>query len=559
MSKYVYGIDLGTTYSCIAYQDENGRPVVVKNTDGDNITPSVVQYDDEGNVIVGKQAKETSVMYPEHTIAFVKRLIGVSNFAYKDRDGVDISPSEISAFILGKLTIDAGKLNDDTVTDVVITCPAYFGENERSATKEAGKLAGLNVLSIIEEPTAAAIYYGCTRGTEDKTVLIYDLGGGTFDITVMKITDGEIRVLCTDGDHDLGGKNWDDALKRHFMDVFIEQTNYDGDFDSESLQDLTLLVEDAKISLSTRPSVKKMMSVQGVRASITITQEEFDNLTIPTLLSSTISLTKKVIDVAKNEKGVDKIDEILLVGGSTKMPQVSKAIQENFNIEPKILEPDEAVAKGAAIFAVMMRESAVPNVIAEEENKEIVETKTDEETGDITYVVEDTETGQREEVVQKKSMSLAPAGGGVKVVSASTKSFGIEAIMGDRGARIFNMIVKDNELPIIVTEEFGTFTDNQDTVALKIYESTVKDEDFAVDQEFYKGEAILPLPPNTPAGTTIAVTMELSTDGTLKIRGLNPQTGEDVRGEFKSDLMLKEEELEEALTRVAALSKTIGN
>jgi molecular chaperone DnaK (HSP70) len=554
MSKYVYGIDLGTTYSCIAYQDENGRPVVLKNRDNDNTTPSVVQFPDEGGVIVGKQAKETGVMYPDHTIAFVKRLMGVEKVAYRNRVGEDISPSEISSFILDKVAKDAGVLNDDTVTDVVITCPAYFGENEREATKEAGRLAGLNVLAIIEEPTAAAIYYGCTRNTDDKTVLIYDLGGGTFDITVMKISDGEIRVICTDGNHSLGGKDWDDALKRYFMEVFAEKTDYDGEYDMESLQDLSLLVEEAKMQLSQRPAVKKMMTVQGVRAPIDITQEQFDELTIPTLLSSTISLTKSAIEVAKT-KGVTTIDEILLVGGSTKMPQVAKAIQENFGLEPKVLEPDEAVAKGAAIYAVMMKESSIPSVIADDDTKAIVETKTNEETGETTFVVEDTTTGQREEIVQERTMSLAPAGGAVKVISASTKSFGLKVQMQGKGERIYNMIIKDMELPIIVTEEFGTFEDNQESVALDIYESTIKDADYTVDQEFYKGQAVLPLPANTPAGAPVSVTMELSEDGTLKIRGLNPQTGEEVKGEFQSDCVLKKDEFDKARSRVTALTK----
>ena len=555
MSKYVYGIDLGTTYSCIAYQDENGRPVVLKNLDGDSTTPSVVQFPDEGSVIVGKNAKGTSVMHPDHTIAFVKRLMGVEKVAYRNRNGEDISPSEISSYILDKVAKDAGKMNDDTVTDVVITCPAYFGENEREATKEAGRLAGLNVLAIIEEPTAAAVYYGCTRNADDKTVLIYDLGGGTFDITVMKISDGEVRVICTDGNHSLGGKDWDDALKRYFMEVFLEQTDYDGEFDTESLQDLTLLVEDAKISLSQRPSVKKMMYVQGVRASIEITQEQFEEITVPTLLSSTISLTKSAIEVAKT-KGVTNIDEILLVGGSSKMPQVLNAIKENFGIEPKILEPDEAVAKGAAIYAILMRESSIPSFISDDESKDIIETKTDESTGDITYVVEDVETGQREEIVQARTMSLAPAGGAVKVISASTKSFGIKVIMNEID-RIYNMILKDNELPIIVTEGFSTHDDGQESVAIQIFESTIATKDYAVDQEFYKGEAILPLPPNTPAGTPISITMELSNDGTLKIRGVNPQTGEECRGEFQSDCILNKDEFEKARSRVTALAKTI--
>jgi len=553
MSKYVYGIDLGTTYSCIAYQDENGRPVVLKNRDGQDTTPSVVQFPEEGGVIVGKQAKDTSVMYPDDTISFVKRLMGLQKVAYRNKAGEDLSPSEISSYILNKVAKDAGTMNDDEVTDVVITCPAYFGENEREATKEAGRLAGLNVLAIIEEPTAAAIYYGCTRNTEDKTVLIYDLGGGTFDITVMKISQGEIRVVCTDGDHALGGKNWDDALKQYFMDAFLEKTNYDGEFEMEDLQDLTLLVEETKQQLSQRQTVKKMMTVQGVRAAIEITQEQFEELTVPTLLSSTISLTKAAIEVAKS-KGVTTIDEILLVGGSTKMPQVPKAIQENFGIEPKVLEPDEAVAKGAAIYAIMVRESSVPSVIADDETKEVVETRTDEETGTTTYVVENTTTGQREEVVQERTMSLAPAGGHVKVVSASTKSFGIKVQTRDKGERIYNMITKDVELPIVLTEVFGTFEDNQSSVALQVYESTIKESDYGVDEEYFRGEAVLPLPPNTPADSAVEVTMELSEDGTLKIRGKNPKTGEECRGEFQSDCVLKQEEFDKARSRVTALT-----
>jgi len=554
MSKYVYGIDLGTTYSCIAYQDEHGRPVVLKNLDGDSTTPSVVQFPEEGSVIVGKDAKGTSVMYPDHTISFVKRLMGVQKVAYQNRAGEYISPEEISSLILAKLAHDAGKMNDDTVVDVVITCPAYFGETERTATKEAGRLAGLNVLAIIEEPTAAAVYYGCTRGTEEKTVLIYDLGGGTFDITVMKISDGEIRVICTDGDHDLGGKNWDDALKRHLIELFTEKTGYDGDFDAESLQDLTLLVEDIKIALSQKASVKKMMSVQGTRTAIEITREEFDDLTIPTLLSSTLSLTESTIEVAKT-KGVTKIDEILMVGGSTKMPQVAAAIREKFEMEPKILEPDEAVAKGAAIYAIIMQEgNPVPSVILDDPNKEVIETITDEATGTTTVVVEDTVTGEREEIVQEQKMSIAPAGGKVKVVSASTKSFGLKVIMGDKGDRIYNMIVKDNELPIDITEEFCTAENNQETVALRIYESTITDKDYEVDEEFFKGEAILTLPANTPGSTPVMVTMKLTDDGTLKFSGVC--MGKDCYGEFVSDCVLSKEDFEKAQSRVTSLMKT---
>lgn len=219
MSKYVYGIDLGTTYSCIAYQDEDGRPTVIKNMDTNaDTTPSVVQWGEDGTVIVGQEAKDTGVLEPDRTIAFVKQLMGKSPVAITI-DGKDISPTEVSSYILRELAKQAGAQMDDEVKDVVITCPAYFGEAERTATKQAGEIAGLNVLSIIEEPTAAAICYGVTRADEDKNVLIYDLGGGTFDITVMKITNGEIRVVTTEGDHDLGGKQWDNALSLSLIHI----------------------------------------------------------------------------------------------------------------------------------------------------------------------------------------------------------------------------------------------------------------------------------------------------------------------------------------------------
>ena len=355
MSKYVYGIDLGTTYSCIAYQDEDGRPTVIKNMDTNaDTTPSVVQWGEDGTVIVGQEAKDTGVLEPDRTIAFVKQLMGKSPVAITI-DGKDISPTEVSSYILRELAKQAGAQMDDEVKDVVITCPAYFGEAERTATKQAGEIAGLNVLSIIEEPTAAAICYGVTRADEDKNVLIYDLGGGTFDITVMKITNGEIRVVTTEGDHDLGGKQWDNALSSILVDKFTAESGYDGDpFTAENneefLQDLAIKAERAKQALSNKASAKTMLEFEGERARVEVTREEFDAAT-KDLLDSTVTLTKKALEDAKKE-GVN-VDEILLVGGSTKMPQVQEMIKDTFNIEPKNFEPDEAVAKGAAIYAII--------------------------------------------------------------------------------------------------------------------------------------------------------------------------------------------------------------
>ncbi|WP_415932095.1 Hsp70 family protein, partial [Zhenpiania hominis] len=194
MSKFVFGIDLGTTYSCIAYVDENGIPTVIKNNEGTNTTPSVVNFASSGEVVVGGVAKESAVIEPNNTVEFVKRLMGKTDFAI-NYDGEDKSPEEISSYILRKLAKDASEQLDTEVKDVVITCPAYFGLAERKATKNAGEMAGLNVLEVISEPTAAALYYGCTKASDERTFLVYDLGGGTFDVTIMRISSEKIEII----------------------------------------------------------------------------------------------------------------------------------------------------------------------------------------------------------------------------------------------------------------------------------------------------------------------------------------------------------------------------
>ena len=230
--KYVFGIDLGTTYSCIAYIDEYGKPVVLKNSEGLNTTPSVVLIESQDSIVVGTEAKRSTDVEPERTISFIKRKMGKKD----DKvivDGTEYSAPEISAYILKKLVKDAnedlkqnGALQEgEEIRDVVITCPAYFGMNERQATKTAGELAGLNVLDIINEPTAAAISYGAAGAQKNETVLVYDLGGGTFDITVMNIQNNQISVICTGGDDTLGGKDWDEALMNYALERYTEEND----------------------------------------------------------------------------------------------------------------------------------------------------------------------------------------------------------------------------------------------------------------------------------------------------------------------------------------------
>lgn len=519
MAKYVFGIDLGTTYSCIAYVDETGRATVVNNQEGTNTTPSVVNFASPSQVVVGQVAKENAVIDPQNTVALVKTLMGRSNFAI-NYNGEDKSPEEVSAYILRKLTEDASKLIDSEVKDVVITCPAYFGTAERTATKNAGEIAGLNVIEIISEPTAAALYYGCAKEQGEKTILVYDLGGGTFDVTVMRIGSGKIEVICSDGNHELGGKNWDDAVMQYLASEFCSETGFDGDFDEYAQQDLRLKAEKAKQQLSSREEVPVMLDAAGLRARISISRATFDEIT-QTLLNESIEKTDAAIAVAES-KGF-KVDEILLVGGSTRMPQVTKALIEKYGIEPKILEPDEAVAKGAAIYALGAYELRV------EEWKEKVESGEVDMTDES--VKEEVEKYQEEATVSTVSI---PGLRGQKmsevVTVATTKSYALKVLVNGV-EKCCNMIIKNIKMEngsISVTKQFGTADDNQETAELVVYESDFDSQYYDVDEDFTLGTASLELSGNLPAGAPIQVTFTLNNEGILEVTGRDMTTNKEI-------------------------------
>lgn len=534
MAKYVFGIDLGTTYSCIAYVDETGRATVVNNSEGTNTTPSVVNFASPSQVVVGQVAKENAVIDPDNTISLVKTLMGKTDFAIS-YNGEDKSPEEVSAYILRKVAEDAGKMLDTEVKDVVITCPAYFGTAERTATKNAGIIAGLNVLEVISEPTAAALYYGCAREQEEKTILVFDLGGGTFDVTIMNISSEKIEVICSDGNHELGGKDWDEAVMRYLAEEFISQTGFDGEFDEYAQQDMRLKAEKAKQQLTSRDQVPVMLDAAGLRARINLTREKFDEIT-SALLGEAIEKTESAIDVAK-EKGYN-IDEILLVGGSTRMPQVTKAIVDRFGMEPKILDPDEAVAKGAAIHAVNVyvnnQKSLEPGDVGE----------TTVNVGGATKEI-NADDYKEELAVQPEMMSIG--GKTRQVVVATTKSFAIEVLINGE-SKCCNMIIKNEPMPngsISVTKEFGTNVANQESAELVVYESDFMEETFDVDKDFVLGTATLELPGNLPAGSPIQVTFTLSTEGILEVSGVDKTTGREVHATMQAKGIMAEEKVDE--------------
>ena len=525
MAKYIFGIDLGTTYSCIAYVDETGRATVVNNQEGTNTTPSVVNFASPTQVVVGQIAKENAVIDPQNTVSLVKTLMGNSNFAI-NYNGEDKSPEEVSAYILRKLAEDASKLLDTEVKDVVITCPAYFGTAERQATKNAGIIAGLNVIEIISEPTAAALYYGCAKEQEEKTILVYDLGGGTFDVTIMRISAGKIEVICSDGNHQLGGKDWDTEIMNYLATQFCEETGFDGDFDEYAQQDLRLKAEKAKQQLSSREEVPVMLDAAGLRARISLSRATFDEIT-QSLLNESIEKTDAAIAVAK-EKGYT-VDEILLVGGSTRMPQVTKALVAKYGIEPKILEPDEAVAKGAAIYALGAYEGKV------DEWKEKVA------TGQVDVSDEEVKE-EMEKYAEEASVSSATIPGlmGQKmsevVTVATTKSYAIQVLVQGQ-EKCCNMIIKNEKMEngfVSVTKQFGTAAENQQTAELIVFESDFDTEYFEVDSDFILGTATLELPGNLPAGAPIQVTFTLNNEGILEVTGRDITTNREIHATMQA-------------------------
>jgi molecular chaperone DnaK (HSP70) len=533
MAKYVYGIDLGTTYSCIAYVDETGRASVINNSEGTNTTPSVVNFASPTNVVVGQVAKEAAVTEPARTKAFVKRLMGKEKFAI-NCDGRDFSPQEVSSYILRKLTDDASKLINAEVKDVVVTCPAYFGAAERDATKKAGDIAGLNVLEVISEPVAAAISYGYAKEQERKTILVYDLGGGTFDVTVMNISSDLIEVICCEGDHELGGKDWDETVMRYVADEFAAKTGYSEELDASTREDLRLKVENAKKQLTGREETPVSLDAAGLRARIGLSRSVFDELTAA-LLNKTIDLTDKAIEIARAKNC--EIDEIMLVGGSTRMPQVTKILQEKYGKEPKILDPDEAVAKGAALYAVDVYINMQKSIFKWEEEQKAGGGGSALPPVENTADFKDTLSG----AVKAQKMR--------RIIVATTKSYALKVLVDGKEEKCNNLIIKNSQMPegsISVSKRFGTAEADQDSAELVVYESDDMDEYYDVDDDLIIGTAALDLPGNLPANSPIEVTFTLNKEGLLLVHGKDLSSNKDITAEMHAKGIMSVEEVEEA-------------
>ena len=471
----VVGIDLGTTYSLVAHVDASGHPLTVINSEGDLTTPSVVFFDRQG-VIVGKEADKAAEFEPERVARFAKRDMGRVAF-HKSIRGEPLPPEVIQALVLRKLRADA-ELKLGNVSKTVITVPAYFDEPRRKATEDAGRLAGLEVLDILNEPTAAAISYGVQQGfirldgakTQRETVLVYDLGGGTFDVTLMEIDGKQFNALATAGDVYLGGVDWTDRIVDFVGEQFMAEHGEDPRTDECALQHLMGEAEDAKRSLTAREEVNLMFAHEGHRLRVALTRKKFEELT-GDLTDRTIMTVRKVLREAKLEW--KDVTRLLLVGGSSRMPAVQRVLEkESGKLVDRSLSPDEAVGHGAAIYAALL-------------------------AGNQT-------DGIRDIAIQN-------------VNSHDLGVLGKETSTGRSRRRV--MIPRNTPLPCKSRSEFKTFRDNQPSVAVEIVEGG----DASGNNATHIGRCLVTgLPENLPAKTPVEVTFRYSTSGRISVSAFLP-------------------------------------
>ncbi len=551
--KRVYGIDLGTTYSAIAYVDEHGKPVVVPNGESERITPSVVLFDGD-SVIVGNTAKEAARVEPHRVVSRVKQHMGDPHFVF-EHEGRSYSPEDVSSFVLRKVVGDAevalGLGDDEKITDVVITCPAYFGTDEREATANAGRLAGLKVRAILNEPTAAAIAYGLEQG-EDQVVLVYDLGGGTFDVTMIEIKDRLIRVICTGGDHRLGGALWDEAVVLHLAEDFRAQTGEESDpmDDPEVLNDLFLQAERGKKTLTQREKAPFRVTHAGKQARVELERPQFESITRH-LLDRTIELTREMLADAR-AKGCERFDKIILVGGATRMPQVRDRIVAEFSIEPESYDPDEAVAKGAALYGLKeslqdeVRDRLAPDTPAAEapggglDLSAVSEAQVAEALDRIERELGYTLTGPVRELVN------------TRIVNVLSKGLGVVARDEAGQDVVYIILPRNGEVPMDAASDFGTDAANQSGVDIRVMAGERESTDPLDCKDV--GVATLNLPAGLPARSPIRVKFAISRDGRLSVTATDLTGGGSIDVDFETEAVMNAEDVAGRTTALRLLT-----
>ncbi len=487
----IFGIDLGTTYSCIAYVNDFGKPEVVPNSEASPVTPSVVAFEEGDNASVGETAKQTLATDPVNVCSVIKRQMGKRDYKFF-AFGQEYTPEAISAIILRKIAKDASEQLGEEVKNVVITCPAYFGMEERNATKTAGELAGLNVLDILNEPTAAAISYGLNVD-QPQTVLVYDLGGGTFDITMLRVQNGKIQMVVTGGNHELGGKDWDSKIIDHVISEYCTASGEDSTSvreDIDMMGELELSSENAKKQLTQKE--KTVIKFNSER--IELTREKFDEMT-KSLLDTTIGFTKDILKKAA-AKGVTDFDKILLVGGSTMMKQVKERLEAEFPGKPiEYCDPNQSVAKGAALYGINL--AAFSEAMKEVDGKEqpIVDKATKEAAKETLGAIPGRNTKTAIEIENVLSRSVA-----MRFVSG-----------------IKNIVMRNTAIPHHYEFTATTVEDNQELVLIELYEDLSDEVEVAEDACTKLADQELPLNPNLPAESPLDVVVNIDNSGLLSV------------------------------------------
>jgi len=485
----VIGIDLGTTFSAMAYM-KDGKAEIIPNSEGERITPSVVFFDDD-SIVVGTFAKNVAVSEGDRVVQFIKRRMGDDYLI--SQQGRDWRPEEISASILRKLKQDAESYLNTPIRDAVITVPAYFGDQKRMATKTAGEIAGLNVLQIINEPTAAAMEFAASHEVQNKTILVYDLGGGTFDVTIMRVDGKKIDVIATGGDHQLGGKDIDDRIITYFQEEFQKVTEVDPLNSKAGQQRLQNEAEVAKKRLSASPNTRITLDVEGRQANFKFNQAKFEDL-IDDLLVRTQMNIELVLDDAKLTP--QQVDDVLLVGGSSRIPAVSKMLTKFFGKEPlKTVNQDEVVAQGAAILAQSLA----------------------------------IESGQ---AIPTPNTVLP------QFSDVCSHSLGVVSLNESRVPENSVIIPKNSTIPCKFSQSYGTVRENQTGVDIQILQGEDREPEYCTQLGTARIENI----PPSPSGSEVEITFAYDASGILSVTGIFVPTGQKVSTTIKVQGTMSPEE-----------------